>query len=120
MRINIPSNADELLALAKLISEQHSALGDESPLKVLNWNENIKLINDAIKIQKEAEALAREAEVKYSERDKLLKSIDNIVKQSRDFLKAVYRNEPKKLGKFGFEVNEAPRPKKKTNEKEQP
>lgn len=112
VRVKIPANAEELLKLAQLIFEQHASLGTNSPLNVLDWANQDAKIAKAIKLHLEAEELRRKADLKYKERDALVAPIDDLVKQSRDLLKALYRKEPKKLGEFGFEVVDTVRTKK--------
>ncbi len=112
VRVKIDKNVENLLNLANLIAEKHKELGGNSPLNQLDWNVQTQSINKALEIHKQAKEYQRLAEQAYEQRDALVKPIDDLVKQSRDLLKALYRNEPKKLGEFGFEVSEASRKKK--------
>jgi len=112
VRVEIPLNTEELLNLAQLIFEQHLKLKDSSPLNPLDWEVQGKNVSEALKLHLEAEALKRQTEIKYRERDALMSSITDIVKQSRNLLKAIYFKEPKKLGDFGFSVDDTPRIKK--------
>ena len=111
-RVTIPRNVDELLKLADLIQKRHKEMGTESPLAPLSWISDVEKVESAMKLHLEAEALKRLAESKYEERDLLLAEIEDGVKQTRDFLKALYRNEPKKMGNFGFTVDDSPKQKK--------
>ena len=43
--------------------------------------------------------------------------LGDFARQSRDVLSGVYRNEMKKLGDFGFDVNETPKVKKTNGQK---
>jgi hypothetical protein len=112
VRVGIPVNTEDLLKLAQIIYEKHQSLGDASPLKVIEWDKLGAKVNQALAAHLEAEELKRKTELKYRERDTLLKPIDELVKQSRDLLKALYRSEPKKLGEFGFNVDDTPKVKK--------
>ena len=113
--VKISANAEKLLNLAELVAKKHLELGAASPLNVLDWNaqaENVKLALDAHKQAKEYQRLAEQA---HEKRDTLISPLDDLLKQTRDLLKALYRAEPKKLGEFGFVVDESVR-KKKTKE----
>ena len=111
-RVAVPNNVEELLNLARLIFEQHRSLGEKSPLSPLDWDNLGKNVGTALEFHLEAEALKRQMELKYRERDALLTPLDELVRQSRDLLKAIYKKEPKKLGDFGFSVDDTPRIKK--------
>ncbi|GAB4340698.1 MAG: hypothetical protein OHK0038_20250 [Flammeovirgaceae bacterium] len=113
-RVEIPVNTEELLRLAQIIYEKHQTLGNASPLSALDWDKLGTKINETLMLHLEAEELKRKSELKYRERDALLKPIDALVKQTRDLLKALYRSEPKKLGEFGFNVDDTPKIKKMT------
>lgn len=113
-RITISRNVQEVLELAEMIYRKHQELGKNSPLNTLDWTTQGPKVATALAAHRRAEELKRQAERAYEERDAMLKSIDEIVKQTRDVLKGVYRNEPKKLGEFGFDVINSVRPKKET------
>ena len=51
-------------------------------------------------------------EIAYQDRDKVLAEIEEIVRNSAALLKGIYRNTPKKLGDWGFEINDTPAAKK--------
>jgi cell division protein ZapA (FtsZ GTPase activity inhibitor) len=108
-RVIIPRNPEELLKLAQLIQEKDAELGNQSPLAFLDWKSKLNAINEAIAAQKEAEALRRQMESAYERRDALLQEITTWVRQSRDMLTGVYRQEMRKLGDFGFTVDSSPR-----------
>ena len=115
VRVQISANAEKLLNLAELVAKKHLELGKNSPLNVLDWDkqaENVKLALDAHKQAKEYQRLSEQA---HEKRDTLISPLDDLLKQTRDLLKALYRAEPKKLGEFGFVVDESVR-KKKTKE----
>ena len=40
--------------------------------------------------------------------------IDVVLKQSRDVLSGIYRSDPRKMGDFGFEVDDSAKAKKPT------
>jgi len=68
--------------------------------------------SQALATHKRAGELKRLMEQAYKQRDALLEPVDAIIRQSRDVLKGIYRNEPRKIGEFGFNVVAAPRSKK--------
>ena len=104
IKVSISTNVEELLALAETIFQKHEALGKASPLSSLDWKTQGPKIVEALAAHKRAEELKRQMEQAYEQRDALLKPIDEIVKQSRDVLKGIYRGEPRKMGEFGFDV----------------
>ena len=55
---------------------------------------------------------SRRAEIDYRERDRLMGDVPGIMRATRDLLKAIFTKSVKKLGEWGFEVNDSPRPKK--------
>ena len=119
IRINIPKKPAERIGLAKRVNDKHLADGDSSPLKLLQknaWSEVGPITQICLKAHEDAEALSRQAEELYRKRDALLGQIDAAVKASRDVLTGIYRDEPKALGNWGFEVDDTPpKPKTKTN-----
>jgi hypothetical protein len=113
VRVIIPANPKDMLELAQKVYDKHQTAGALSPLTSLNWTVQGPLIVDALNFHIEAEELRKQMEVLYEKRNLIFAPIDDLVKQSRDLLKAVYRNEPHKIGEFGFEVNNTPPPAKK-------
>lgn len=115
LRIVIPRKIDELLKLAGLIYNKHLLDGAKSPLRTLsdyNWDEHGPKLQQAIAKHAEAEEYRRRMEQAYRERDLLMEDVDGLIKSSRDLLKGMYKKTPKKLGEWGFEVNDTPRPNK--------
>jgi hypothetical protein len=108
VRIVIPINISDKLDLAKKVNEKTEALGASSPLASLDWATQGPNIAIALEVHNEAEDLRRKMEKLYEQRDTLLYPIDDLLKQSRDLLKAVYRKEPFKIGDFGYNVNSTP------------
>lgn len=112
IRVVIPPSVGGLLNLASLIFNKHLIDGPNSPLSALtedNWDEHGPKIQEALMKHNEAEELMRRAEQAYRERDRLVGDLDGLVKRSRDLLKAIFRKTPKKLGEWGFEVNDTPK-----------
>ena len=118
IRVNIPTKPIELIRLAKKISVKHFADGINSPFKLMqnsDWDLVGPLTADCLKAHEDAEEMSRKTEALYRKRDAMLKQIDDTVKASRDLLLGIYRGGPKKLGEWGFEVDDSPRtPKAKS------
>ena len=112
VRVKISTNAEQLLKLAELVAKKHQELGNTSPLKPLNWDTQAENVGKALEFHKQAKEYARLAEQAHEQRDILVTPLDDLLKQTRDLLKALYRTEPKKLGEFGFTVDDTPRKKK--------
>ncbi len=111
-KFNISRKVEGILKLAGNIFSRHQELGKASPLSSLAWNTQGPKVAEALAAHKRAEELKRQMEIAYEQRNALIEGIDEIVKQSRDVLKGVYRSEPRKLGEFGFEVTSSTRTKK--------
>ena len=115
VRINIPKNPSEKISLAQKVNVKHVADGDASPLKLLqanSWDTVGPAADECFIVHGQAEEMSRKAEELYRKRDALLLKIDDALKSSRNLLMGVYRSEPKKLGEWGFEVDDTPRPAK--------
>ena len=111
-RIEVPTNPKELLDLATMVYQKHTELGVESPLNALvshKWSDNGAKVAEAAALNKQAEDLKRQSEEATSKRNLLLADIEETVKASRDLLQGVYRETPRTLGQFGFNVSESVR-----------
>ena len=104
-RVKIPTrDAKALLDLANKVREKHLTDGDASPLKILNWDNIIPAIDEAVKTDEMALKLKREKLKMYQQRARRLDAVANIMRNSRDILTAVYSDEMKALGTWGFDV----------------
>lgn len=115
MRVVIPINLMDMLALADKIYQKHLNDAANSPLLKLqsyDWAVAGLTIAPTLTNHTQAIALKAEAEQYYRERDLLIPSITAIVKASRDTLTGVYRQNMKSLHAWGFEVDAATRKKK--------
>lgn len=113
--VAIKRNPSELLKLGGDIYSKHQLDGAASPLKSLvdnNWEVTGPKIATCLQNHQKADELKRQMEIAYQERDKVLGEIEEIVRNSAALLKGIYRNTPKKLGDWGFEVNETAAAKK--------
>lgn len=116
-RVVIPTNAEELLDLARLVYAKHVEMAAALPLNIMvshKWADNGPKVDPCLQLHYKAEELQRQAEEAYKERNLILSELNESVKASRDLLLGVYRETPKTLGEFGFEVNDSVKaPKKK-------
>lgn len=114
-RIAIPQNIEENLQLASKVYEKHQKDGASSLLNNLDdmdWN--VDGANVALCLQKhlEAEELKRKTEEAYRTRDLYLPKINELLRASKGLLKGVFAKNPKKLGEWGFSVDDSPKVKK--------
>jgi tryptophanyl-tRNA synthetase len=110
VRVEIPRNAEETLDLASKINKKHTAMTTTSPLNALQthtWAVNGPQVATALALHQQAEDLKRQAEEAYRKRDLLMGEIKESILASRDLLLGVYRDNPKILGEWGFEVNDS-------------
>jgi len=77
-----------------------------------NWEITGPKIAICLQNHQKADDLKRQMELVYQERDKVLVEIEEIVRNSAALLKGIYRNTPKKLCDWGFEVIETTAAKK--------
>lgn len=114
-RVIIPTNPEKAIALAKKVLQKHTTDGATSPLNVLNdhnWTDNGPKIADAETLNDKAKELEKQVEKLYKERDALLAAIKDTLRASSKTLLGIYASSPKKLGDWGFEVNDTPQKKK--------
>jgi hypothetical protein len=116
-RVTIPVNPGELIDLCVGIAAEHKEQGKDSPLSILDWEEISPIIAEADTLDDKIVNMSRELEKLTQRRKALIEKSDGLAdfaRQSRDVLSGVYRNEMKKLGDFGFDVNDSPKAKKTT------
>ncbi len=116
-RVDIPSNPSQRLELAERVNAKHDADGAKSPLNALQnhkWDDNGPKVADARGFHTQAEDFQRQANLAYRKRDLLLDEIDESLKSSRDLLLGIFRDNPKELSQWGFDVSDTPKaaPKK--------
>jgi hypothetical protein len=118
-RINIPLNIEENLDLAKKVFDKHKADGASSLLNNLqdyDWDKIGANVSICLAKHLEAEEYRRKMEGAYRERDLHLPEINEALRASKSLLKAAFSKNPKKLGDWGFSVDDTPKIKKTTNE----
>lgn len=112
IRVNIPTNPAQKLDLAVRVNAKHTADGATSPLNALHshkWQDNASKITEAQTFHQQAEELQRQANLSYRKRDLLLEEIDESIKSSRDLLLGIFRDNPKELSQWGFDVSDSPK-----------
>jgi hypothetical protein len=118
MRINIPSNPDALIKLAKAILANHTALGVASPLNGIDGIAAFQpQVNAADANNDLAGNLYKQAEKATETRDKALGPnattpgyVRFFVISARDVLAGLNKGSEHKLGDWGFEVDASPQP----------
>ena len=113
--VTIKRNPGLLLKLGGDIYSKHQLDGAASPLKSLvdnNWEVTGPKITTCLQNHQKAEDMKQQMDIAYRERDKVLGEIEEIVRNSAALLKGIYRNTPKKLSDWGFEVIETTAAKK--------
>ena len=114
-RIAIPTNVEENLQLAGKVYEKHQKDGASSILNNLDdmdWNAMGPNIALCLQKHLEAEDLKRKTEEAYRTRDLYLPQLNELLRASKGLLKGVYSKNPKKLGEWGFSVDDSPKVKK--------
>jgi hypothetical protein len=112
MKVEIPRTPNELLSLAETIYQKHLTDAANSPLKIIqdyDWNVVGATVATALQAHKNAEQLWKDSERYYKERDLLILNLTQIVKDSRDVLTGVYPTNLKKLGDWGYTVDDSPK-----------
>jgi len=120
VRITIPTNAADKLSLAEKIYKKHQDDGDASPLKAItshSWESNGPRIATGLEYHKQAEELKAQSDLAYRKRDLEVAELDESTKASRDLLLGIYRDNPKELSQWGFNVSDTPRAAKKASDK---
>lgn len=119
-RVGIPINHGELIDLCVSIGKTHTKQGAKSPLSILEWDDINPAITEADELDDKINEMTREIEKLTQRRKTLVEKADGLgdfARQARDILTGVYRNEMKKLGDFGFDVNDSPKAKKTAEKK---
>jgi len=106
-RIPISHNPKKMLTMAAKVYKKHQDEGTTSPLLILDgtdWKAIGPTIDKALALHNEAEMHKKRMETAYRERDLLTSPISKGLKASRNLLKAINKNNPKRLTDWGFEV----------------
>jgi len=106
-RIPISHNPKKMLTMAADVYKKHEEEGASSPLLILDgtdWKVIGPTIELALALHKEAELHKGRMETAYRERDLLITPISKGLKASRNLLKAINKDNPRRLSNWGFEV----------------
>lgn len=106
-RIPISHNPKKMLTMAADVYKKHEEEGASSPLLILDgtdWKVIGPTIEQALALHKEAELHKGRMETAYRERDLLITPISKGLKASRNLLKAINKDNPRRLANWGFEV----------------
>lgn len=117
-RVKRPSNPKELLDLANAIYQKHLNDGPASPLYNLtgiNWNEIGQKAITGSAHHHQAEELKRKMEENYRDRDNIVVDVEQGINATKALLKALHPQNPKKLGDWGFNVDDSTPSKKKAS-----
>lgn len=109
VRVDIPSDPSEAIVLLGKVEAKHKSLGDASPLKGMEWVDNI---SPALARAAEHDALAdqfrSDAERETGTRNKEMPAVKEALRGARDVLLGLYRSNPKMLVDFGYDVSDSP------------
>ena len=118
-RVEVPKNIEELLTLAAKVYKKHLDDAAESKLKMLedyNWNDVGPKIANCLASHNLAEEHKAKMEAEYRKRDLLLPEIEGVLRSSKALLKGIYAKNPKKLGDWGFNIDDSAPVKKEAKE----
>lgn len=120
IRVVIPRSPEKLIALAQQVLKQHEALGEDSPLKGLDFAKLEFALKIAIENQEKALFLRKESEKVTEARNRLL-GLDTdqssntegtvlyFVTAAKSILLGTNKGREQRLGDFGYEVNTSAR-----------
>jgi hypothetical protein len=108
VRVVIPTNPTEQIALLGKIKTKSDELGDASPLKGLKWNKIGPALATAKLNDDTANDLSKQVENAYGARDPEMPMVAQALRDARDILLGLNSDNPKALGDWKFEVNDSP------------
>jgi hypothetical protein len=120
MRVVIPRKPEDVINLGIAINKKHTEDGATSPLSSLkdySWTVEGPNLEKAKAKHDEAEELRKQMEKAYKERDLLMANVPAIIRASRDVLTGINRQNMKRLGDWGFIVDNTVETKKKPETK---
>ena len=84
---------------------KHQDDAKASVLGGLEWNSVGPEIKSGLNLHDKVKKLERELETTYEERDAIVDKVKDQVLRSRDILKGIHRADLRKLGDWGFDVD---------------
>lgn len=120
VRVEIPRNADKMIALAKEVLKSHKDLGDKSPLQGIDMKDLEVKMKEAELLYADGRKKKREGEALYEGRDRFLGkdkgqgsttpgTVLYYLTSVRDILLGLNRGREHKLGLMGYEVHTSPK-----------
>ena len=104
--IRIPSNTVLFCDLLENLLNAHKSKEAESPLSGLDWADTEAQLSALRAKHAEMEEARRTAERLREERDQIKRVLKELVRHARDILKGIHRGELRKLGEYGFTVDD--------------
>lgn len=109
IRVPLPTNPSEAIALLKSVKTKHESLGAASPLAGMKWAD---LIGPALARAEEKDGLAdqlhKDAEKATEQRDKEMPVVTQALRSARDVLLGLNSDNPRVLGDYGYAVDDTP------------
>ena len=114
MRVDVPTNKDDLVKLGKAIKDKHVALGAASPLSgIEDFDKFAGLVDTAATQHDQSKEFARKSEAATQLADKALGQTGQVrentvrwfVTAARDLLLATNKGKEQKLGDWSFTVD---------------
>jgi hypothetical protein len=109
VRIPLPTNPSEGIALLKSVKAKHEELGAASPLAGLKWSEISPALATADEKDGLSDKLRKQAEKATEARDAKMPVVTEALRSARDVLLGLNRDNPRVLGDYGFTVDDSPR-----------
>jgi hypothetical protein len=109
VRVPLPTDPSESIALLKKVKKTHDELGTDSLLNGLKWGE----ISPALAVADEKDGLSddlrKQGEKATEARDAKMPVVTDALRSARDVLLGLNRDNPRVLGDYGFTVDDSPR-----------
>ena len=110
VRVPLPTNPSEPIALLQSVKKKHDALGAASPLAGLKWAGITPSLDTAAEQDALSDSLRKQAEKATEARDVEMPVVTDALRSARDVLLGLNRDNPRVLGDYGFTVDDSPRP----------
>jgi hypothetical protein len=104
-KISISKNPKELLNLGGRVYKKHQEDDTASVLVGLEWDSVGPEIQSGIDLHDKVKGMERELESLYEKRDAIVEKVKDQVFRSRDILKGIHRKDLRRLGDWGFDVD---------------
>ena len=109
VRVPLPSDPSESIALLKKVKKKHDELDTASPLAGLKWGEISPALASADEKDALSDDLRKQAEKATEARDAKMPVVTETLRSARDVLLGLNRDNPRVLGDYGFTVDDSPR-----------